>query len=141
MILYSKESVLKTFLEYVFGSTSFRYETNVMGDVELLFAYKDKTTMGIFDRAIVMYQDDNSFHPVLYIHDNKIINPDGEIIFEGLSLTQSFYGWTIHILEQYNSFSLNFYTNDGNNVTEGPIMEWDSKKKMFKLHMPDRSQW
>jgi hypothetical protein len=128
-------------LEYVFGSTSFHYETNVMGDVELLFAYKDKTTMGIFDRAIVMYQDDNSFHPILYINNDKLINADGRILFEDLSSTKDFYGWAMQIFEQENLFSLTFYSNNGKNVTDGPIMGWDNKSKIFKRLVHDRSQW
>jgi hypothetical protein len=82
VVLYSAENVLTTFLEYIFDSSSFRYETNDMGDAELLFAYRYKTPFGIFDKAIVMYQDNNSFHPILYINNDKLINADGRIIFE-----------------------------------------------------------
>jgi hypothetical protein len=47
----------------------------------------------------------------------------------------------MQIFEQDNLFSLTFYSNNGKNVTDGPIMEWDNKSKIFKRLVPDRSQW
>jgi hypothetical protein len=142
MVIFPSEIDIAAFLENYFESSEFSYERRHIDGQELLFAYRNKNSSEIFDKAIIFRNNEhNFFQPVLYITSNKIINNLGELLFEGIILTQNFYGWSIRIVERNNSFALNFYTNNGVNVTDGPTMIWDTTKNSFKRFQVDRSQW
>jgi hypothetical protein len=141
MVFCSEDNTVTTFLEFIFNSRDFYCENYHIGGKEMLFAYKRKNQSKIFDKAVIMYKNNINFQPILYISQNMIITSSGKIIFEGRSLTQVFYGWTINVVEKSNAFSLEFYTNNGNNVTEGPTIIWDSVNNGFTLYTVDKSQW
>lgn len=83
--------------------------------------------------------ENGNISPVLYITSNKISDQDGEILLEANS-PHIFYGWVIGIFERNNSFSLTFYSNNGVNVTDGPILIWDRDLGTFKRYVVDKSQ-
>lgn len=141
--LYSSEKIINSFLLNYFEDNSFFYEKKIIDKKELYFAYRIiDNNHSIFNKSIIFIQTEaENISPILYITSNVITDKDGINIFEGISNTQIFFGWKINIVERNNSFSLDFYTNDGVNVTEGPILIWNSSKNTFQLYVIDKSQW
>lgn len=141
--LYSSEKTINSFLINYFEDNSFMYEKKTIDKKELYFAYRIvDDNHSIFNKSIIFIQTEaGNISPILYITSNIITDRDGVNIFEGISNTQTFFGWKINIVERNNSFSLDFYTNDGVNVTEGPILIWNRSKDTFQLYVIDKSQW
>ena len=140
-VAFCSDDTITTFLEFIFEPKDFRYETYHFGNREMIFAYQYRCSSNLFYEALILDKVNSTFQPLLFISQNKIIDPNGQVIFEGRILTQTFYGWSIFVVERNKAFSLKFYTNDGVNVTEGPTILWDEIKKQFKLYAVDRSQW
>ncbi|MCF7915257.1 MAG: hypothetical protein K9L66_08825 [Spirochaetaceae bacterium] len=137
------DQVVNAFLSNYFSGDNFNCSIMKFGQENIYFSHNVLDNSGDnFNKAFIfMRTEDEALFPVFYINSNIIYNRQGEIIFKGVSETQSFFGWKINIIEKNSSFSLTFLTNGGNNVTEGPIFLWDPKNRTFKRYIIDRSQW
>jgi len=142
-VTFCFDDISNIFSEFISKPEIFTYDTYHIDNKEMIFAYQNrqKPLANIFYNLLIVEKVNSAFQPLLYILHNKIITPSGQVIFEGISTTQIFYGWSIYVVEKRKVFSTSFYTNNGINVTEGPTIIWDDQKKEFKLYPVDRSQW
>jgi len=58
-------------------------------------------------------------------------------LFSGVIHTQQFAGWKITVADRNNSIAIAFYTNNGENMTEGPLLIW--KNDMLVQYVIDTS--
>ena len=140
VVTFASNDTINSFLEFIFDSENFSSENYSFGNSEMIFSYQYRPSSNIFYKALILHNT-FPFQPLLYISLNKIISPSGQVIFVGCNLTQPFFGWSIHVVERNNAFSLNYYSNNGRNVTEGPTILWDNRRREFTLYNVDRSQW
>ena len=141
VICYGDETRLAAFLENYFETENYRYEKHIISKQELIFAYRIiDGERDIFDKAIIFsYQNTSIVLPQLFVTKNKVIDRNSKIIFEGIIANQLFYGWTLKVVEQNNSFSTNYFTDNGIHVTDGPIFIWDNKSNCFIQFAIDRN--
>jgi len=136
--LFSLET--DVFLENYFGTAEYTCKVYRINNKDTYVAYKSKMD-DVFDKALFFLIDGPSIQPLLYITDNRVQNDKGEVLFEAIVKNQVFFGWAVSIYEQNSSISTKFYTNNGANVTEGPIVIWDNQKGGFKKYVVDKSLW
>jgi len=137
------ETSYKTYLDNFFQSSDYIIEQHKINNRVIYFAYnKISSKLSIFNMGIFYYKNEkNIIQPVLFIKNNIIITESGDKLFEAIIKTQQYYGWTIHVIDKNNSFSTNYFTDNGINVTDGPIFIWDNKKNNFKIYEIDESMY
>ena len=143
----SSDTSLETFLELFFDSQNFRNKYYNIGGREMLFCFLyrpspniHRPSTNIFYKGIILDKA-HPFTPLLYISENKIISPSGNIILEAIALPRVFYGWSIRVFEGTNTFSLNPFWDNGKDTTDHINFAWDSTNRKFRYDPPDRSQW
>ena len=132
-----------TFAESYFGNEQYQIVSKSIGGQVMYFAFTfvDEEN-SIFDECIVYFREtDGSYEAVLSIENNDIYDSSGEKLFRGEIRTQTFFGWGIYISERTSSFSLDYYTENGTNVTDGPIFVWNREKRAFEEYVIDESMF
>ena len=66
IVIFSSDTSIETFLELIFDSKDFGYETYSMGYKEMIFAYLYRPSSNLFYRAII-FDKASPFTPLLYI--------------------------------------------------------------------------
>ncbi|WP_428770140.1 hypothetical protein V1L52_12580 [Treponema sp. HNW] len=128
------------FLENYFGNKNFQIQKYSFSEFDFYFAYNEiEGVPTVFSKGIMFLEKEDGFiKPIGYFLNEIIYNSEG-IIFSGTIKTQTFSGWSVKVIEKNSGFSTVFYTNDGKNKTEGPILVWN-KNKLEKFII-DKSMW
>ena len=104
---------------------------------DFYFAYNvSDNKQGFFTKAILFRKNNKTIEPIGYIQGNKIFNGE-RLLFSGVIHTQQFAGWKITVVDRNNSIATVFYTNNGENMTEGPLLIW--KNDMLVQYVIDTS--
>lgn len=138
----AQNAVNQAFLDNYFGTDQYVCKEQPVDGPQCFFAYRKLGTEGIFDKAILFkLQNDSSVRIFLFVTGNRILDANGKLLFTGEIASRKFYGWSMNTGDRTDTFSLNFHTDGGKSVTEGPILAFDKKRKTFTLVPPDRSAW
>lgn len=134
------EEVRNTFLENYFKDSLFEISDQLTindDDAFLAVTYANKERR-IVNRAIVFSVENGLFRIYLFIEKNKIQNTNGEILF---TTDLNAYGWDIRVYPRIVYFELDFFSNDGIYVTDGPSIEWNQNETKFGRVKIDTSQY
>lgn len=108
---------------------------------QVYFAYRPrKPNSNIFDKAILYKKQKDSITSLVKFEESTIFNSE-DILFSAKIETQLFYGWSVNFVEKNNSFSTIYHTDEGNHLTDGPILVWDYTVGKFKKSIIDKSMY
>ena len=98
---------------------------------EIYYSYQNaENSNWLVNKAIFYVKENNCIKPLLIINNEKIYN-SSELLFNGIIDTQKFYGYEIDFSCISGDVSTAFYTNNGKNVTEGPLFVLDKKTMKY----------
>lgn len=132
-----KENYLQSF----FVCNQYKTDCYKFDEVNIYFSYiYAENSNEIITKGIFYSYLDNEIKVFLVIENEKI-SDNSKLLFQGLIVTQKFYGYKVNVIKKNKCITTEFYTNDGKNVTEGPTFIWNTKKQDFSKYEVDRSQW
>ena len=122
--VYSQDNSRDIFLDNYFDYQEYKIESHHFSNFDFYFAYNVlHNKQGFFTKAILFRKNNKTIEPIGYIQGNKIFNGE-RLLFSGVIHTQKFAGWKITVVDRNNSIATVFYTNNGENMTEGPLLIW-----------------
>ena len=135
--VYSQDNSRDIFLDNYFDYQEYKIESHHFSNFDFYFAYNVlDNKQGFFTKAILFRKNNKTIEPIGYIQGNKIFNGE-RLLFSGVIHTQQFAGWKITVVDRNNSIATVFYTNNGENMTEGPLLIW--KNDMLVQYVIDTS--
>ena len=135
--VYSQDNSRDIFLDNYFDYQEYKIESYHFSNFDFYFAYNVlDNKQGFFTKAILFRKNNKTIEPIGYIQGNKIFNGE-RLLFSGVIHTQQFAGWKITVVDRNNSIATVFYTNNGENMTEGPLLIW--KNDMLVQYVIDTS--
>lgn len=137
-LIFAQDLSVEIFLDSYFNQQTYSTMSYDVAGERIICANNEKDN-DIFDRAIIFtIENEKSIRPLFYIQKESLFN-SSDLIFTGRIKSQLFYGWKMNFSEKNSSFSLDFYTDNGNHVTDGPIFMWDKSKMKFNEYIIDKT--
>lgn len=128
-------------LNEYFGNKEYSTEKYKLNFAEIYYSYQNTENSNRFvNKAIFYLKENNNIKPLLIINNEKIYN-SSELLFNGIIVTQNFYGYDIDFSCTSGNVSTSFYTNNGKNVTDGPSFVLDKKTMKYSIYKIDPSEY
>jgi len=99
----------------------------------------------IFDAAVIYSSDQGEITVHGKFLETRILDADGELLFDAASASNLFYGWTIRVGTVDGSgsiaVSVDAYFDRGTSVTDLPNIRWDGDEQSLVWFERDRADY